>query len=42
MSEKREYKTPGGFQLENWRKTIGTEEKLDLIKLNELLSYAIM
>jgi hypothetical protein len=42
MNEKREYKTPGGIQVKNWRKKTGTLEKLDIIKVKELLSYTIM
>jgi len=42
VSEKREYTTPLGIQAKNSRKTIGTDDKLDVIKVNELLSYAIM
>ena len=46
MSEKRKSKLSSAIQLENWRKTISIEEKLDIIngfkKVNELWTYAVM
>jgi hypothetical protein len=44
MSEKRISTSPSAIQVKNQRKTIGIEEKLDVIswleKVKELLTYA--
>jgi hypothetical protein len=35
MSQKHKFASPGAIQVKNWRKTISTEEKLDVISRPE-------